>query len=290
MAGKFSRGWSITKQSWGILRQDKHLLLFPILSGLVCLLVAAATFGPWVLYVVTHIKDGSKEAVQAQLAARGPGHFLVLFVTYFLCFSIVTYFNTALVACVMNRFNGGDSSAKAGLRLATSRLPRIFAWALVNATVGVLLNALKERVGWLARFFLGGVELMWNVATFFVVPVLVVEDVGPIDAVKRSVDVLRKTWGESLVAQFGSSIVLALAAVFSVVGGVVIGVVGMMVTDSPVPLVISILIGFILACLVALISSTLRIIMIAACYRYASTGESPSGFDPAMLQSMFKSK
>ena len=83
---------------------------------------------------------------------------------------------------------------------------------------------------------------------------------------------------------------LLLAAVDPGLGGVVIGVVGMMVTDSPVPLVISILIGFILACLVALISSTLRIIMIAACYRYASTGESPAGFDPAMLQSMFKSK
>lgn len=290
MAGKFSRGWAITKQSWGVLRQDKHLLVFPVLSALVCLVVAAFMLGPWIAFIVMNAKDGSREAIESAAASRGPFSFVILFLTYFLSFSVVTYFNTALVACVMNRFRGEDSSAMAGIRLANRRLPRIFAWALVNATVGVLLNALKERVGWLARFFLGGVELMWNVATFFVVPVLVVEDVGPIDAVKRSVDVLRKTWGESLIAQFGSSIVLAAAAVFAMVGGIAAGVIAMMMTDSVVLLVSCILVGFLVASFIALVSSTLRVIMIAACYRFASTGESPAGFEPALLQSMFKTK
>src|SRR5581483_11173043 len=99
-----------------------------------------------------------------------------------------------------------------GFRAAMARLPQIFAWALVSATVGVLLKVIEnahERVGAIIADLLG---LAWSIMTFFVVPVLVVERVGPVDAVKRSISLLRETWGEALVGRAGLGFILFLLA------------------------------------------------------------------------------
>ena len=261
MRERMARSWALTKQSWEVLKQDKHLMIFPIISGMLSLLVIAAGLVPLVAYVVT--QEGKKTEEEIQRLFRGPAAYAVLFAVYFVTFTIITYFNAALVACVINRFNGGDSSASAGLRLATRRLPKILAWAAVNATVGVLLQALKDKAGWLARLLLGGVEIMWTVATFFVVPVLVVEDVGPIDAVKRSIVVLKKTWGESLIAQFGTSIVLTLIGAAFLIGGVGGGIAIAVAMGTPwVGLAVG-AIGLAGALLTALVSTTLRSIMVS---------------------------
>lgn len=288
MAGTMARSWELTKQSWGVLKQDKHLMVFPIISGLLSMAVIAAAAAPVIVYAAT--REGKKPDQEIQRLFQGPAAYVVMFAVYFVMFTIITYFNAALVACVTNRFNGGDSSASAGLRVATQRLPKILAWAAVNATVGVVLQALKERAGWLARLLLGGVEIVWGIATFFVVPVLVVENVGPIDAVKRSMEVMKKTWGESLVAQLGTSVVLTLIGMAFLVGGIGGGIALAATMSTPwVGLAVG-LVGLAGAVLTALVSTTLKSIMVVACYRYAATGEAPGAFDGPTLQQMFKVK
>ena len=213
-----------------------------------------------------------------------------MFLIYFVTFSIGTFFNAALIACAMNRFNGEDSSARAGLAVALKRLPQILAWSLLNATVGMLLQMLKERAGWIGRIILGFVGMGWAIATFFVTPVLVVEGVGPFKAVKRSMQVLKKTWGESLVSQVGVGVVMGFIAfgtlmVFLLVGG------GLsLALESPWPIAVLGPLGLLAMMLVVLVSSTLKTILVAACYRYAATGLVPEQFDGATLRTMFGSK
>ena len=110
----------------------------------------------------------------------------VSFAFYFSTYFVIIFCNSALISCAMMRFNGQEPSVGDGFRMAMSRLPQIFAWALVSATVGMLLKVIEnahEKVGYYISMLLGAA---WSIMTFFVVPVLVVEKTGPFEAVGRS--------------------------------------------------------------------------------------------------------
>ena len=85
------------------------------------------------------------------------------------------------------------------MRIATSKMGTIAGYALIAATVGMILRAIQERVGFIGRIIVGLLGVGWTVATYLVVPVLVTRDVGPIDAVKESAGWLKKTWGENVI-------------------------------------------------------------------------------------------
>lgn len=289
MAGRIARSWSITKQSWLVLMQDKHLMIFPLISAVCAIFIVLGGIIPAIAYCMNNPNGQTPEDALKSIS-QNPIWWLGVFTLYFLCFTVVTYFNAALVACVTARFEGRDSSALAGLKLATARLPKILAWAFLSATLGVVLQMLKERAGWLARIFLKGVEVMWTIATFFVVPVLVMENLGPIDAVKRSVEVLRKTWGESLVAQFGTSLAITLITLGAMLLSTLIGLGISLAVKNPLPVAIGLGVGFLLALVATLIGTTLKSILVVACYRYASGHEIPASFDADSLRSAFRAK
>lgn len=283
MFGTFSRSWELGKQSLAVLRHEKQLVVFPILSTLACLAVIASFAAPVLMTVdFEALRDDPQ-------AARHPAYYLVLFAFYFANYFVIAFFNAALIACAMNRFNGEDTTVAAGLRAAGSRLPQILGWALVSATVGVVLRAIAERSGLLGRIIVGLIGMAWSIATYFVVPVLVVEGVGPITAVKRSTGILRKTWGEALVANAGiggvTGLFLLLASL-PLIGGVVLGV----LNESVATAIVGVGLTIVLWILISLISSTLQVILVAALYRYASTGLIPEHFDGHSLRGMFRTK
>jgi hypothetical protein len=78
---------------------------------------------------------------------------------------------------------------------------------LVAATVGLILKAIQENSGILGKIVTGLIGVVWSVATFFVVPVIAYENVGPIDAVKRSTEMMKEKWGESLTAGFSFGLI-----------------------------------------------------------------------------------
>jgi hypothetical protein len=203
---------------------------------------------------------------------------------------IVTFFNASLISCAIARFNGEDSSAKAGMKAALKRWPQILGWALLNATVGVALQWLKERTGFIGRIVLSFIGFAWTIATFFVVPVLVIEGVGPISAVKRSVSVLKKTWGESLVAQVGVSLVMGWIGMAVFLPLLIGGVLLIAAADQIVLGASLIVLGVVALVLIGLVSSTLKMILVAACYRMATTGLVPEQFDGASLRGMIGKK
>src|SRR6185437_8830886 len=126
----------------------------------------------------------------------GPVHmtlpmYAAMFVFYFLDYFVIIFFNSALVACVLKQIDGVQPTLGYGLAVARQRLPQILGWALLTSTVGILLRLLEEKVGLLG--------MAWSVTSFLVVPVLVAEDTGPIESYKRSVEMLRRTWGEQII-------------------------------------------------------------------------------------------
>jgi hypothetical protein len=178
MFAKFSRSWDLVKASAAVLRADRELLVFPLLSGLATLCVAASFFVP---AYFAGLLQPSADGQPPDLALA-----LVSFLFYLSQYFVIIFFNSALVGAALIRLDGGDPTVADGFRIAMSRLPAIFGYALLAATVGMLIQALQERVGFIGRWIVGLVGLAWTLATFLVVPVLVARQVGPIEAVKDS--------------------------------------------------------------------------------------------------------
>ncbi|MEY2168688.1 MULTISPECIES: DUF6159 family protein [unclassified Rhodanobacter] len=283
MAGKFARSWALMKASAGVLRSDKSLLLFPLLSGLCSLVVAASFLLPVVLAMIGH-HGGDFEGRRFASV-----YYVVLFAFYLAQYFVIVFFNTALVGVALARLRGEPAGLADGFALARSRLGSIFGYALIAATVGLFLRALQERLGLIGRFVVGLLGLAWTVATFLVVPVLASEGTGPVDAVKRSAELLKQTWGENVIGNVGLGVVFGLVFFFAAVLAAVL-VFGAIATQSIAviaPVIVLVVIGFML---LGLVQSTLQGIYAAALYRYAEAGEAGGGFDQALLESAFRPK
>jgi hypothetical protein len=202
---------------------------------------------------------------------------------------VIIFFQTALTGVALMHLRGEPTSVAAGFALARSRLPHIFGYALIAATVGLLLRMVQERLGLIGRLVVGFLGLAWTVATFLVVPILASEDVGPVDAVQRSVALLKRSWGENLIGNGGIGVVFGLLMVLAVLlSAVLIG--GAVAMQSVVAIVVAavvVVLGFVL---LGLVQSSLQGIYAAALYRYAEAGEASVGFDQALLQQAFAPK
>lgn len=281
MFEKFSQSWELIKASAGVLRSDKELLLFPALSALSCLIVAATFFVPaWFAGLFEHFKEG--EHVNPVLTVLG---FLFYLTQYF----VIIFFNTALVGAALIRLRGGDPTVADGFRIAMSKLPAIFGYALISATVGIILRALQERAGFIGRWIVGLIGAAWAVATFLVVPVLVNHDVGPVDAVKRSVELLKKTWGQNLIGNAGMGIVFGLLIVVMVFAGILL-IMAAASAKSAVLVFMAIALMFFGIVVLSLIQAALTGIYAAAVYRYAEEGVVGGGFDRDVIANAFRVK
>jgi hypothetical protein len=273
------RSWQLVQASWNVLRSDRELLVLPAVSG-----VATAILGGGFLALAM-----GSGAIEALRAGPGPvlGSFYAgIFVWYILQYFIVFFFNTALVAAALARLNGGDPTLKEALALAASRSGQIFGYAVISATVGVLLRAVAERLGLIGRIMEGVIGLAWTAATFLVVPVLVVEGVGPVAAIQRSASLLRRSWGENLIGN--GSISLAMGLACGAIGFV--GICGgtLAVHQGQQALGIFLYASAIAGVLaIALVGSALSAVYTASVYCYAALGEPPAGFDHGLIRGAF---
>jgi hypothetical protein len=220
----------------------------------------------------------------------GAGATLAGFLFYVVAYFITLFFNTALVGAAMMRMDGGNPSLGDGLRMARERAGRIFGYAIIAATVGMLLRALEDRVGWLGQIAVKLIGVGWTLTTFLVVPVLVTRDVGPVQAVKESAELLRRTWGENLIGNVGLGAVfglayvgLALAAFFVLIAAAQTGVAAI--------IGIVVAVGVIAFFMLAALHATMQGVYSAALYRYATEHSTPlPGFGPDLLENAFAPK
>src|ERR1700730_17387059 len=204
--GKFSRSWELVKQSFAVLRSDKQLMLFPVFSAIACLIVTAiiATGGTLAVMPAITAAAASGERFNPN---QSPIFLLGLFTLYVANYFVVVFFNVALVGVANSRLMGGTWTFRDGIELAWARKGTILQWALVAATVGVILRTLEERLGLIGRLIMRLVGIAWALACYFVVPVLAFEPLTPIEAVEPSSKLFRDTWGEKVIGGFSLSLV-----------------------------------------------------------------------------------
>ena len=169
---------------------------------------------------------------------------------------VIFYFNTALVGAVMKRMDGGNPTLGDGLRIANSRLGAILGYAVIAATVGVILRAIQERLGFVGRIIVGFIGVGWTIATFLVVPVLVARNEGPVASIKESAGLLQHTWGENVVGQAGMSLFFGLLQIGVVLSGVALLALGLYVSS---PLLVALAIVLTVVLVLVLILSLIHI-------------------------------
>jgi hypothetical protein len=280
MFERFSRSWDLIKASGEVLRQDKELLLFPLFSAIATLIVSASFIVPLAL----------TGAFERSVAPGDETAYMVfLFLFYLVQYFIIFFFNSALVGAAMIRLDGGDPTVSDGLRIARSRFVQILGYAAIAATVGLILRIIEERAGFIGRWIAGLLGLAFTVATFLTVPILVSREVGPVEAVKESAALLKKTWGENIIGNGGMGFVFFLFYLV-VIGIGFVFVFGAAQTGNPALIVITLAMVVLAVVVVALVQSALQGVYSAALYRYASQGDAGASFSPALLGDAFKAK
>lgn len=273
MFESIGRSIALVKTSWGILMQDKKLLAFPVMSGVVSLIVLATFVAP--LFFAAMLTGSAVEA--SPLVFYG-----VLFLFYVVSYFVVIFFNTALITCVHARLNGREMSIGEALSAATRHIASILAWALISATVGLLLQVLEDKAGFIGQIAAALIGGAWGLVTFFVVPVLVLEEKGVVDAMKESVSLIRKTWGESIIGA-GS-----LMLIFILIGGAaVLLALGTMMLDNAILFWTALLLCVVFVLILAVVASAMQGIFVTALYTYAKTGTVPQAFDRDLIANAF---
>ncbi|MDG6349412.1 DUF6159 family protein [Luteimonas sp. 8-5] len=280
--GKFSRSWALAKASMAVLRSDKELLVFPLVSTAVTVIVAAT-------FILPMFGLGMFRNLEAEGGGMPAMFYPWLFCFYLVQYFVIFFFNTALVGAAMIRLDGGDPTVSDGLRIARGKWTTILGYAAIAATVGMLLRALEQRAGIVGRIVIGLIGVAWTVATYLTVPVLVARDVGPIEAVKESASLLKATWGENIIGNGGIGLVFTIANVVLVLvcGALVVFLaVQKLVVLATVVAALAVL----AVMLMALVQAALSGIYSAALYRYAVQGDAASGFDGVILRDAFQRK
>jgi hypothetical protein len=279
---RIQRSWLLTKISWAILMKDKELLWFPVLSGLVMLAIMVVFFIPF--SVVIGLASGGRDSDGGQILGV-----VFLFGYYTIAYTVSMYFNVALIGAAMIRLDGGDPTMGDGLKIANQRIGKIVQFALISATVGTISQYLRERGGIIGSFIASFISMAWNFATFFVLPILIVKDIGPIDAIKESTSLFKKTWGEQVVATMGIGFVTGMISFAIMIVGLLLIFFAISIQSLALGVIVGIAI-FVAFILIGVIAGALNGIFRAVTYRWVESGVLPDEMDVEMIRGAFQDK
>ena len=279
--GRFARSWDLFKTSLRVVKQDKELLWMPVLSAIAGILTVAAVSG------IGFVSGVWPDTTNADGTTNVPGIALA-FLLYILLAFVALFFNAAVVAGANERLAGGDPTLGSCLRAASRKAGKLFLWSIVVATVNVILQAIRERSGALGGILASLAGVAWNLATYFMVPVLVFEEKGLGTSLKRSGGLFKQTWGETVIGQGG----LGLAGMVFGFGAVAIGLLAIFLLSGlgVAGLVIGVAVLVLGIVLTAALFSVLEGVYKAALYRYATTQQVAPGFTAEQVGGAFVPK
>lgn len=266
--GRIGRSFQLVGQSYRVLMQDKELMVLPLISGVV---IAAAVAG----FAFGFGLDSGK------LAQRGPELYLPMFLLYVVTYTIGIFFQAAVIAGATERMRGGNPTISSALAAAGRRMGSIVMWAVVAATIGMILRVIHDRVGFVGKVIASLVGAAWSLATFFVVPVLVLEDRTVRESFSRSVEVFRKTWGETVVGGINLGVATICAWI------TLVAITGLLAATIGTPALAVFAVG---AVLLVVFFSALQGVFVASLFRYATDGQAMTGFDRALFDQAFVPK
>ncbi len=276
--GKFKASRIVVKESWAVLKQDKEIMLFPIISSIfttIIFLILAAVF-----YFL--IIGGNLESLDS---ATGNVIFYVgLLIYYLIIFFIINFFQAGLFIIVQARFTGGNLSFKDGINGAKKFAGKIFIWSLINATVGVVLRVIADKAKIVGQIISAVLGAAWQILTYFSLPSLIIGNTTIKGSFKESAAIIRKTWGETLIVNFGVGLFfgLMIMAVF-VIGLIIVILIPSIYVAIPIGVII--VAGIII---LSIISTTLGSIFKLALYNYAKNGVVPQAFSPEIVKGAIK--
>ena len=262
--------------SFAVLKENRQLILFPVLSGLSMLLVISSFF--IVLFASSGWDITSLDSIRDQGTVV---NYLLLFGYYVVNYFIIVFFNTALIHCTHLYFQGQRPTVGEGLRFAVGRIGAIFAWAVFAGTVGAILRIIQDRVGFLGKIITGLIGAAWSIATFFVVPVIAYENLGPLAAFRRSATMMKDKWGESIGATFSFGIIQLLGLFLLAIPSLVLAYL-----VNPIAGIALFFLGFF--ALTVILSAT-RVIFISAVY-HDINGDPVKHFNQQFTDNLFLEK
>lgn len=260
--GRIRNSIELVKASWEVLKKDKELLALPVISGVATLIVAATFLVP--LFAT--------ESLSTESQPDSVLTYIVLFAAYVALAYVTIFFNAALVSAANERLSGGDPTLGSAIAGARRRAGKILPWAIVSATVSIILRAIEERSPAVGRFVAGIAGMAWAVVTFLVLPIIVIEGLSVGDAIKKSGSMFKRTWGENLAAQMGFGIIGFLA----MIPGIAVIVLG--ASAGGAVLGVAIALGLAWIVLVVVVMAALSVIFQTALYHFATNGSVPSGY------------
>jgi hypothetical protein len=270
---KLSNGWNISMNSFKVLKENKQLIIFPILSGISLMLILGS--------FITVLLASAGWDIDGMDQPSKTTNLIFIFLYYLVNYFVVVFFNTALVHCTRLYFHGEEVTIRKGLKFSLSRIGTIFAWSMFAATIGTILKFIEQNVGWIGKIIVSIVGIVWSVATFFVVPVIAYENVGPLGAFKRSSQMMKEKWGESLGARFSFGLVQLIAFIAVAIPLYFLGSI-----FHPIAGVALALFGSL--CIMAVISAS-QTIFISAVYHNIN-GDPIKHFNQQMIDNLFEAK
>ncbi len=284
MFATIGRSWQLFKLCLHVLSVDKELIFFPIFSTIGVVFVTLTFFG---------VTFGIGSFERLETGAFSALDLVAVFGYYVFSYFVIIFFNAALVFAAHERLEGGDPNIRSGLAGASSRIITIFFWAVIAATVGLILQILssqaRERggiIGIIGQIVVAIIGAAWSLITFFVVPLIVIEHRGLFDSFKTSLSMLRRTWGEQVVGNFGLGLIQFGATILAVLIAVVLGFVLSLLGTAGI--VLAVVIGIVLVVGVSLVFATLSGIYKAALYNYAADGQVPELFTEDTIRGAFR--
>ena len=274
---RISRGWKMTKLGMAVVRADPELMVYTLLSAVFSLVaIGAAVSGSIGLEVINPNSD-CIDCEGGEVFAMG--HLMIWFFFYLVISVITVFWNAAIIASAYERLSSGSNpSFFYGIGQAMKCLPQILVWGIIAGTIGLILKLLEgiskdndapppiRVVAGLASWILG---FAWWVATFFIIPIIVLDRGGVIDSMGKSPELFKKTWGENITAHLGVDLLVFISVILLFV----ISVPLMSLGDLGLALGLVILaVGLLFT---ILFFSTVDAVNRASLFYYAKTGYTP---------------
>ncbi|MFO7898611.1 MAG: DUF6159 family protein [Planctomycetota bacterium] len=273
---RLANGWSLAWESVKIVWANKKLMVFPIISTIVLVLVLGSftgvLFGTGTVDALLEEGEGGRTTQEEVLG------YVLLFAFYFVSWFIIIFFNMALIHCANYAMNGAEFSVGTGLSFSFSRIGAVAGWALVSATVGVILRIIEDRSDRIMQIVVSLIGMAWAILTFFVIPVIAYEDLGPFAAIKRSGELFKRTWGERVGARFAFGLVgFALVLLIALPVGILLFLV------HPVAGIVGAILCIVV---ISVLTATAQTVFKAAAYQYA-IGRPVESFSSQRLENAF---
>ena len=269
---RVSNGWTIATNSFKVLKENRQLIIFPILSGISIILILAS-------FCVALLGLSGWELNQISEPGRVMSY-AIFFVFYIVNYFVIVFFNMALVHCTSLYFKGEEVTIKKGIDFSMSRIGSILGWAVFAGIFGGILKIIQENAGSVGKIITGLVGIVWSIATFFVVPVIAYENVGPLAAFKKSASLMKEKWGESIGAGFSFGLIQ--------LGGIAI-IAMIAFALSAINIIAGIAIGVLLLLLFSIIMSAVKTIFISAIY-HNITGDPVELYNQQFIDNLFETK